>query len=397
MEIWKRNLYICWVGTFLTSAALSQVAPILPLYIHELGVTDVGSMAMWAGFAYGATTLTMTVASPVWGTLADAYGRKPMLLRASLGMAVVILLTAFVSSVGELVAVRLFMGTISGYNSGSITLIATETPTDKSGWALGTLSTGAVCGQLLGPLLGGYLAETVGIRENFIVMSLFLFVNFVLTAALVRENFTKPGRKAVKSLRQIWRALPDTAMVGWMFVTTYLIMVTLFFVQPMLTIYVRSLAPLTTHLALLAGTAFAASGLSAVLSAPYLGRVSDRVGAEKVLTAALLLAALVSIPQALVTNVWQLIALRFLMGIPIGAMLPSVNTLLRQHISTDIAGRIFSLNQSFQFLGIFSGSFFGGQVAAHLGIRSVFFTVTLILGTNAFCVYHNLYRRLRQG
>lgn len=394
MEQWKRNLYVCWIGTFLTSAALSQVAPILPLYIHELGLTNVASIAMWAGFAYGATTLTMTVASPIWGTLADLYGRKPMLLRASLGMAIVLLATAFVSSVGQLVAVRLFMGTISGYNSGSITLIATETPTEKSGWALGTLSTGAVCGQLLGPLLGGYLAEAVGLRENFMVMACFLFANFVLTTALVREDFHKPKRKDVQSLRSIWHTLPDTTMVVWMFVTTYLVMVTLFFVQPMLTIYVRSLAPTSTHIALLSGAAFAASGLSAVLSAPYLGRLSDRVGAEKVLVIALLMAAVVSIPQAVVTNVWQLMALRLIMGIPVGAMLPTVNTLLRQHIDVSIAGRIFSFNQSFQFLGIFSGSFFGGQVAAHLGIRSVFWAVTLILSLNAACVYRNLYRRL---
>lgn len=394
MEQWKRNLYVCWIGTFLTSAALSQVAPILPLYIHELGMTDVASIAMWAGFAYGATTLTMTVASPVWGTLADLYGRKPMLLRASLGMAVVLLATAFVSSVGQLVAVRLFMGTISGYNSGSITLIATETPTEKSGWALGTLSTGAVCGQLLGPLLGGYLAEAAGLRENFMVMACFLFANFILTTALVREDFHKPKRKDVQSLKEIWRTLPDTTMVVWMFVTTYLVMVTLFFVQPMLTIYVRSLAPTSTHIALLAGATFAASGVSAVLAAPYLGRLSDRVGAEKVLVIALVMAAVVSIPQALVTNVWQLMALRLVMGIPVGAMLPTVNTLLRQHIDAAIAGRIFSFNQSFQFLGIFSGSFLGGQMAAHLGIRSVFWAVTLILSANAACVYCNLYRRL---
>lgn len=397
MEIWRRNLYICWVGTFLTSAALSQVAPILPLYIHELGIVDLGSVAMWAGFAYGATTLTMTIASPVWGTLADRYGRKPMLMRASLGMAIVIALTAIVQSVGQLVAVRLLMGTISGYNSGSITLIATETPSEKSGWALGTLSTGAVCGQLVGPLLGGYLAETFGLRENFIVMAVFLGINFLLTTAFVREDFVKPKKKDVQSFRDIWQCLPNQQSIIWMFITTYLIMVTLFFVQPMLTIYIKSLAPETTHIALLSGTAFAASGLSAILAAPRLGRLSDRIGAEKVLCMALCLAAVVSIPQALVTNVWQLIILRLFMGISIGAMLPSVNTLLRQHIETAVAGRIFSLNQSFQFLGIFSGSFFGGQVAAHLGIRSVFFAVTFILGMNAFGVYHNLYHKVSKA
>lgn len=393
MEIWKRNLYVCWVGAFLTSAALSQVAPILPLYIRELGMMNLEDVAVWSGFAFGATTLVMTFVSPIWGKLADEYGRKPMLLRASLGMAVVFGATAFITSVWELVALRLLMGVISGYNAAAITLIATETPREQSGWALGTLSTGAVSGQLIGPLLGGYLVEMTGIRDNFIVMSLLMALSFLLTLRCVKEDFARPSRKAVKSLRDLWNGLEDRRLLLWMFMTTYLVMTTLFFVQPVLTIYIGILEGQSEHIAMLAGITFAASGISAIVSAPRLGRLSDQIGAHKVLCAALCCGAVLSIPQAFVQSVWQLIALRFLMGISTGAMLPSINTLLRQHIPADIAGRVFSLNQSAQFLGTFSGALLGGQVTAHAGVRVVFAVVAVILSGNAVCVYYTLWRR----
>ena len=397
MEIWKRNLYVCWLGSFLTSSALSQVAPILPIYIRELGVTDVSSAAMWVGFAFGSTTLMMTFFSPIWGKLADEYGRKPMLLRASLGMAVVLALTAFVDSVWQLVGLRLLMGVISGYNSGAITLIATETPREKSGWALGTLATGAVSGQLIGPLLGGYLAEAAGVRENFLIMAFLLGLNFILSLTCIREEFTRPVKSSVKSLGAFWRTLDDPAMLTSMFVTTFFVMMTLFVVQPVLTIYIAVLAPETDHLALLSGLTFAASGVSAILAAPRLGRLSDRIGAQKVLCAALAVSAVLFVPQGLVTDPWQLIVLRFFAGIATGAMLPSINTLLRQHIAASAAGRVFSLNQSAQFLGTFCGSVLGGHIAAWFGIQMVFFAVAFISAANAVFVYWWFYRRFSRN
>lgn len=127
-----------------------------------------------------------------------------------------------------------------------------------------------------------------------------------------------------------------------------------------------------------------------LLAAPYLGKIADKTGAEHVLCVALLVAAVISLPQAFVTAGWQLIVLRFLMGIPIGAMLPMVHTLLRKQAAPTIAGRIFSLNQAIQAIGFFSGSFLWGQLVAHVGIRSVFLVVTVVLLCNALWVYRQI-------
>lgn len=393
MDTWKRNLWICWLGSFATSAALSQVAPILPLYIHELGMVNIGDIAIWSGFAYGATTFIMAIVSPVWGKLADKYGRKPMLLRASFGMTIILIFTAFVTSVPQLVAMRMLLGTISGFNSGAITLIATQTPREKAGWALGTLSTGSVSGTLLGPMLGGYLVEIIGIRYSFVIMAGLLFIAFLLSLFFIHEDFS-PKTRHMQKFSEIWHSLPNHSLFFSMFVTTFFIQLALFSIEPVITIYVRMLSVRTDHLAFISGLVFASSGVSTMLFAPWLGKVSDRIGAHKVIFAALLIGALLFIPQAFVQNEWQLMGLRFGVGIATGAMLPSINTMLKQNTPSEVAGRIFSINQSAQFLGVFMGSILGGQIAAHWGIRNVFFITSFLLVLNAVDVYFNVLRKI---
>lgn len=351
---------------------------------------DLSAIEVWSGLAFGITPFMMAFFSPFWGNLADKYGRRPMLLRASFGMAIAVGCISMVSSVYQLVALRALMGTISGYNSGAITLIATQAPREKAGWALGTLSTGAVSGMLLGPLIGGYLAEILGVRSNFIVMGFLLLTSFLLTFFFVHEDF-KPSTKSFMTFKEIWHSLGNKSMIIGMFVTTFIIQLSLFSIEPVITVYISTLSAHTEHLALISGLVFASSGLASILAAPWLGKLSDRVGAHKVILAALFFAAIVFIPQAFVQNEWQLLVLRFLVGIATGALLPSINTILKQNIPSDIAGRMFSYNQTAQFLGTFIGSVFGGQIAAHLGIRAIFFFTSFLLLLNVIGVRKFIY------
>jgi MFS transporter, DHA1 family, multidrug resistance protein len=222
MEIWKRNLLVCWFGVFATSAGLSQITPILPLYIDFLGVHDLAEIARWSGITYGVTFVTMAIVSPLWGQAADRYGRKSMLLRASLGMALVVTSMGFVQTVYQLLGLRLLQGAISGFYSASITLVATQTPRDRSGWALGTLSTGAVGGMLLGPLFGGYMAETMGLRSVFFSIGFLLLVAFSLSLFFVHEEFTPPGESPSR-FGEVWGLLPEPKVMVAMFVTTFIL------------------------------------------------------------------------------------------------------------------------------------------------------------------------------
>ncbi|HEY3423330.1 MAG TPA: multidrug efflux MFS transporter [Negativicutes bacterium] len=393
MEMWKRNLFICCLGAFATSAALSQVAPVLPLYIEHLGIHDTPAIEMWSGLAFGSTTLISAIFSPFWGKMADKYGRKPILLKASLGMAIIVSCMGFVQNVYQLVALRMLLGTISGFNSGAITLIATQTSKERAGWALGTLSTGVVGGTLLGPLLGGYLVEVVGFRSVFFVMGIMLLVAFILTMVFVKENFINK-QEQILSFREVWQHLPDKQLLVAMFITTFILQLALFSIEPIITVYISALSPGSDHIAVVSGLVFAASGLASMLAAPWLGKISDEIGAHKVILAALIVAGCLFIPQAFVKNEWQLMALRFLLGLAIAALLPAINALIKQSTPDEVVGRVFGYNQMAQFFGTFGGSVAGGQIAAHFGIYYVFFSTSILLFLNAIWVYHNVCKRV---
>ena len=386
MEIWEKNLWVCWFGVFATSAGLSQLIPILPLFIEQLGVHNVSEIEEWSGIAYGVTFILMAIFSPIWGKAADRYGRKPMLLRASMGMALVLTCMGFVQNVYQLVGLRMLQGTISGYYSAAITLVATQTPRERSGWALGTLSTGAVAGTLLGPLIGGAVAELLGIRSIFFMIGALLVVAFLAAWLFVSENFVPSETKAPKS-SEIWHMLPCPEIMIAMFVTTLILQLALMSIQPILTVYITELSSDKSHIALVSGLVFASSGLASMVAAPRLGALADRVGPPKVMAVALLAAGLLFIPQALVRNPWELMGLRFLLGIATASLLPSINSMIRQITPDNVIGRVYGYNQSAQFIGSFAGAVMGGQIASGFGIHTVFFCTSILLLINAVWVY----------
>src|SRR6202142_4478322 len=185
---WRQNLAVCLVGSFTTIVAMTLLLPFLPIYVEQLGVSDRAAIAQWSGVAYGATFFAAALVAPLWGRLADRYGRKLMLIRASLGMAVAMSLIGMAHNVWELVGLRLFAGFAGGYASGSTILVATQTPKARSGWALGMLSSGIMAGNLVGPLIGGSLPPLIGIRGTFWLAGGIIFLTFIATTALIKEE-----------------------------------------------------------------------------------------------------------------------------------------------------------------------------------------------------------------
>lgn len=385
MPLWKRNLGVLWFGSFATGAGMSLVLPFLPLYIELLGIHNVAAVEQWSGIAFGATFLTAAILSPLWGKLADQRGRKLMLLRASLGMAIVMTLMGFAQNVYQLVGLRLLMGMVSGYISAAITMVATQTPREHSGWALGTLSTGQVSGNLMGPLIGGWLAEVIGLRHIFFITGALLFLAFIVSFLFIKENFNR-RKSAELSFIEVWSKVENPKIILAMFVTTLMIQLANLSIEPIVTVYVKQLVQDVSHIALISGFVVSASGLANVLSASRLGKISDRKGPAKVLFFSLLLAAIVFIPQAFVQNPWQLMGLRFILGIATAGMLPAVNTLIKKSVPDIVSGRIFGYNQSAQYLGSIAGPLLGGQMAAYYGIHYVFFSTAALLVINALWV-----------
>jgi len=180
---------------------MSQIAPVMPLYIKYLRIHDTNSIEQLSGIAFGVTFVVSAVFSPIWGEAADKYGRKLMLLRASLGMSIVIFCMGFSHNGYQLIVLRLLQGVITGYSTACITLIATQTEREHVGFALGTLSTASVSGSLIGPTIGGYLEEVLGLQSVFFVTGTLMMIVFITTAVFVKENFI-PSEKRVLNIKE---------------------------------------------------------------------------------------------------------------------------------------------------------------------------------------------------
>jgi DHA1 family multidrug resistance protein-like MFS transporter len=396
MPIWKRNLFVCWFGMFITSVGMSQIAPVLPLYIKHLGINNVALIDQFSGFAFGITYIISAIFSPIWGHAADKTGRKPMLLRASLGMAIVVGSMGLAQNVYELVGLRLLQGAITGYSTACTTLIATQTDREHAGWALGTLSTANIAGGLLGPIIGGFIEENAGLQNVFFITGALLLAVFLTTVFFVKESFTREDKKTLR-LKEVWDLIPEKSLLLILSVSFFIATLALYSIEPIVTVYVTQLTSDTSHIALLAGMAFSASGLANIIAAPRLGKLSDKIGAQNVMFFALIGAGLLFIPQAFVKDPWQLMGLRFVLGLAMAGLNPSVNILIKKITPNALTGRVFGLTISAGYLGVFGGSVLGGQVAAWLGIRYIFFITGALLLINAVLVYFNVYKKLNRN
>ena len=393
---WKRNLTVAWVGCFLTGAAFSLVMPFLPLYVELLGVTGHSALNMCSGLVFSITFLFSAIASPFWGGLADRKGRKIMLLRSALGMAIVMALMGFAQNIWQFLVLRALLGLLGGFIPNANALIATQMPRNRSGWAMGTLSTGGVAGALLGPLAGGLLADVYGLRMVFFITASVLFICFLLTLFCIRENFTPVAKKEMLHAKEVLASLKSPRLVLSLFVTTMIIQVATGSIAPILTLYVRELAGNVGNIAFISGMIASVPGVAALMSAPRLGRLGDRIGPEKILVAALLISVLLLVPMAFVQTPWQLGLLRFLLGAADGALLPAVQTLLVYNTTQQIAGRVFSYNQSFRDIGNVTGPLLGAAVSANYSFRAVFCVTAGIVLFNAFYSWVSLQRPARQ-
>lgn len=394
MESWKVNLISVWFGCFFTGLAISQILPFLPLYVSQLGVTSHEALSMWSGLTFSVTFLVSAIVSPMWGSLADRKGRKLMLLRASLGMAIAILLQAFATNVWQLFFLRAVMGLTSGYIPNAMALVASQVPRERSGWALSTLSTAQISGVIGGPLLGGFLADHVGLRAVFIITAILLVVSFLVTLFLIKEGGRPVISKSERlSGRAVFASLPYPGLMISLFVTTMVIQLCNGSVGPILALFIKSMEPESTNIAFLSGMIAAVPGVSALISAPRLGKMGDRIGTARILMATLIFAVVLFFAMSFVTSPLQLGVLRFLLGFADGAMLPAVQTLLVKYSSDQVTGRIFGYNQSFMYLGNVAGPLIGASVSAMAGFRWVFAATAIVVLINIIQLAIALRRR----
>ena len=373
METWKRTVFISLVCVFCIAFGVSQLAPILPLYFHDLGVQTPEAMSLWSGLATGATYIIVCIAAPFWGRIADKRGRKITLIRSSFGMALCNILIAFQTTPEGVVLIRLIQGLVSGFYSASITLIASESPIERTGWALGLLASANLAGSLIGPLLGGYIADTVGIRNDFIIVGIIMGLAGLLAAVFIHEDYVPKDNVEKLSISKLKEQIPEFNSIIALCVASFIYAICIMSLQPVISVYIKGILPSNTeNIAFIAGAVFSAMGIAQLISSSPLGKLVDKIGPRKVLVISLIYVGILNIPQAYVSDVYQLAIIRFLQGFGLGGMLPALNTYLSSKTPREFTGQVFSYNQSCLFLGYFLGAVGGASLMAWLGFTTLF-------------------------
>ena len=396
MEQWRRNLYILWGAVFLLMAAMTSIIPFLPLYIkQDMGIVSKGEVALWSGLIFGVNFLMAFLISPFWGKLADRYGRKLMVLRAGFGMAVIITSMGLATNVYQLFLLRLLNGLFSGFNPASIALVAANTPKEKAGYALGVLQSGTVAGSIIGPLLGGILAGYIGFRNIFFYTGLMILVAVLIVLFFVKEDFKPDLSMGKSSLTANFKVIAKTEPLLSLFFISFMIQFAALNVMPVLPLYIEELGVSGGSVAFFAGLIAASTGFANMLSSPKLGKLGDQYGSDKVLYFSLLAAAFLFIPQAFSTNIWQFVLWRFLLGIALGGLMPSINALVRQYAPKGMVSRTFGFSSSAVFLGNMLGPIAGGTLAGFIGLKGIFLFTSVLLFFNFFWMRSRVNHKLQ--
>ncbi len=372
---WKRNLYVIWAAELVAMAGFSVAFPFLPYYVQELGVTDPGRVEMWSALLFTSPAITMAIFAPIWGSLADRYGRKLMVVRAMFGGAVLLCAMGFVRNVQQLAILRALQGCVTGTVPAATTLVASSVPRRRAGYALGMLQMAIYSGASVGPLLGGLIADTFGYRAAFWVTATLLFVAGLGVFFLVEERFEPSSQKKDSpsgGFRQGLALVLGSQALLIMFGTRIVMNFGLRIMGPMLPLFVQSLMATGERVASVTGLITGARAATGALGAIVLGRIGDRIGHRQVLVACALGAAVLYAPQFLVVTPTQLLILQAMAGVATGGIMASVSATLAQLAPEGRQGVVYGLDSSANSVARAIAPMAGAAIAAGLGIRYIF-------------------------
>jgi DHA1 family multidrug resistance protein-like MFS transporter len=377
---WERTLYIMFFAQLMTAIGFSSIFPFLPLYVTELGSSTGASIELLSGLVFSAQALTMMLASPIWGSLADRYGRKLMVVRSTIGGSVLLLAMAYVQSAEQLVLLRGIQGAITGTLAASNALVAAIAPKERSGYAMGLLTVSVGSGVAIGPLIGGAVADLYGYGAAFYVTAAMLFLSGVLVMVGVEENF-EPGENTNGSSNGVlatWLDLLKTKGLGIAYGIRFMSQLGRMMIVPITPLFVQELMGGTEGVNTVTGLVTGVYAGMLTVSSIYLGRLGDRIGHRRVVLVSVLLVAILYLPQSLVTESWQLLFLLALVGAAMGGVIPTLSALMAGFSSPGEAGLVYGLDNSVRAAARSIAPLIGSFVALWFGLRGAFIATGMI-------------------
>ncbi len=211
LERWKLNLYSIWFTQILSIMSFNLGMPFMVYYIQELGVHDPSQIKLLAGILSAGPALSLGIMAPVWGRLADKFGKKLMMIRAVTFGGIVMLALGLSTHVWQLVVLRLLQGVFTGTVTAAAALVASTVPENRLGYSLGFLASSTAIGSSVGPTLGGLMAEWLGYRYSFIIGSGIMFSSLLIVVFVIQDsNETSQSLQMLKNahpLQKLWQKI----------------------------------------------------------------------------------------------------------------------------------------------------------------------------------------------
>ena len=388
----RRNILAAAAAGGIGFTGFTLVMPFLPLYIAELGVTDVGEIAMWTGLTLGATPTVTAISAPLWGRVGDKYGSKLLVIRSLTAFILTKAGMAFVTAPWQLFALRALLGVFAGYGALTMSMAAQSAPRDRMAQAIGTVQTGHRLGPAIGPVIGGILAPLVGLRNAFLVAALFYVAAMLLILLVYQEP---PKRAAAVKPRGGWDVFSQLLRTPGFMLALFVI----FGLQtvdrsfgPVLPLFVQQVGVDGGRIAFVAGVLFSLGAISAAAGTQIGPRLLKRYSAKAVLvagtlTAAVALGAIVVAPTLLILGIAIVIA-----GTAMGAGTTTIYAVAGGLLPADAHATGFGIMTTASLLGLAVSPIVAGFIGA-AGLRIVFVADVVLLVIVGLLVLRGLRER----
>ncbi len=377
---WRRNLFFIWLSQILSLAGFGTVIPFIPLYMKDvLHILNDGERGVWVSAFYFAGQISFCIAMPVWGMLADRFGRRVMLLRANFVSALLVPFMALAPNVLWLVFLRFLISIFSGTVNAAQTLVGTTTPEDHQGFALGTLSTALWTGNMVGYLTGGLVMSHFGYTAAFLSGGVLLGLAGFLVLFFVKEEFHPLAAAAAAEVR---RSKPRRTIRSMWAHFSFAVWILLgFFVflgfvrkfdDPFVAMQVELIHG-SADAAYWTGIICATAAVSGIFSGMFLGWLCDRFSPEKVAIPAALLSGLLMFPQGAASGLWMFGSARFFNYFFAGGLDPVFLTIVSRVTPADKRGEVFGWSASAKVAGSLLSSVAAGFLIYYYGVRWIFY------------------------
>jgi len=370
LEPWRKNLYAIFVAQFFVIMGFNFVNPFLPLFIQQLGGYANEDAAFWAGMSQAGLGIALFLSGPVWGIIADRWGRKSMVLRAQFCSAFILAGLGLAPNVYWVFALRMLQGLFSGTMTAAQAMVAGGTPRDKMPFAMGLLMVAAFSGTTLGPLLGGVLADAFGYKTTFYITGFLLFLGGIIVLLFTKEDFKRPAAEGVPSLRSLIRLAMSRQMLP-LLMTLCALQLGPQMINPVIPVFIREIDP-EVMTATISGLTFGLMGVTAAISSIVAARIGDKISLKTILVFSCLGTGLLYLPPVWAGTVAQIIIFIALTGFLKGGLMASSSALVGLSAGRSQQGIAYGVAQSANALGIGIGPLLGGILAPLVGLRAVF-------------------------